>query len=160
MSKHVLNGHSVVCDDEDDSLILDGSWRISSGRVVRLHFEGRRYLGVELFHRVITDCPLDLVVDHVNGDPLDNRRINLRLCEQRQNAWNRKVYTNNSSGVTGVYYDSSKKTFKPWRAQIRCDGKKINLGRFSSLEDAKAVRLAAEMYYFGEYAASASRSKA
>ena len=94
------------------------------------------------------DCPKDMVVDHINMNPLDNRKCNLRICTMQQNNFNKKEQTNNTSGRVGVTWD--KQTNK-WLAQIQVDGKNIKLGRFKNKEDAIKVREEAELKYFGEY---------
>ena len=95
------------------------------------------------------DCPKDMVVDHINMNPLDNRKCNLRICTMQQNNFNKKEQTNNTSGRVGVTWD--KQTNK-WRAQIQVNGKSIKLGRFKNKEDAIKARLQAEMKYYKEFA--------
>jgi hypothetical protein len=81
-----------------------------------------------------------LQVDHINGNPLDNRRANLRMATPSQNSINQKDRADNTSGFKGVHYDRSR---GKWMAFI---GQKPfkNLGRFDTFEEAKAARLAAE----------------
>ena len=84
-------------------------------------------------------------VDHINGDPSDNRINNLRnIATHRINMLNVKRRTDNTSGVTGV--GRSRRRDK-WVAEINVDGRHIYLGAFSALEDAAAARKAAEMEY-------------
>ena len=113
-------------------------------------FDGKyaRNSGKERLHRFIMNCPKDMVVDHINMNPLDNRKCNLRICTMQQNNFNKKEQTNNTSGRVGVTWD--KQTNK-WRAQIQVDGKSIKLGRFKNKEDAIKAREEAELKYFGEY---------
>jgi hypothetical protein len=106
-----------------------------------------------LLHRVImgaaiTESIVLMEIDHRNGDGLDNRRANLRLATPAQNARNRPLQSNNTSGVKGVdWYPSKKK----WRARIKVNNKYIDLGLFDYLEDAKKVREAAAAKYFREF---------
>jgi len=89
------------------------------------------------------------VIDHINGDRSDNRIKNLRNTDMTGNARNKCIQKNNKSGYKGVSFD---KINKKWVAYIIGDGKHINLGRFSNVEDAAyAYREAAKRYY-GEYA--------
>ncbi|HGM5304526.1 TPA: HNH endonuclease signature motif containing protein [Serratia marcescens] len=76
-------------------------------------------------------------VDHANGVRDDNRWGNLRECTPQQNAINAKLRKDSSSGVKGVYWHS---TAKKWIAQANCKGKRVALGRFSSIEGAIAAR--------------------
>lgn len=101
-----------------------------------------------MLHRLIMDCPDDKVVDHINHNPLDNRKENLRICTPQQNNMNRSNRYNNTSGVKGVHWD---KEYNKWRCQITINKKTIHLGRFNSIEEAIEVRKQAEIKYFGEY---------
>ena len=75
-----------------------------------------------LLHRVIMKAPKGLQVDHINGDPLDNRKENLRLCNHQQNQLNRGPGKNNISGYKGVH----PRRPNHWAAQfsITIDGKR------------------------------------
>lgn len=80
-------------------------------------------------------------VDHINGDPQDNRWENLRAVNRAENCLNARCRRDNTSGVLGVQWSSRK---GKWRARITRGGKQITLGFFSDLEAASAARLAAE----------------
>jgi hypothetical protein len=100
-------------------------------------------------HREITNAPKGLVVDHRNGDTLDNRRANLRLATQSQNMQNVPKKKNTSSRFIGVYFIKSD---GKWGAQIRGKGKDKWLGRFNNeIDAARAYDIAARKYY-GEFA--------
>lgn len=86
------------------------------GKIVRLH-------------RFIMNAPKDKLVDHINGDGLDNRRVNLRLCTKSENMRNRNKTKINKSGYKGVYFETQT---NKWKAQINIDGKNVNLGRYPS----------------------------
>lgn len=86
------------------------------------------------------------VVDHINHDTLDERKRNLRRCEQKQNAMNRKVSKRSLTGYSGVYKRKEK-----FIAVIRADRILYHLGTFDSIEDAITARKQAESKYFGEY---------
>jgi hypothetical protein len=60
--------------------------------------KGRR----TLLHRLLTDCPNDKVVDHINGNTYDNRQSNIRVCTPGVNMLNKKKYNNNKTGTTGI----------------------------------------------------------
>jgi len=53
-------------------------------------------------HRYLMECPKNMVVDHINGNPFDNRRINLRVCTPGVNMLNKKQYNANMVGITGI----------------------------------------------------------
>jgi hypothetical protein len=93
-------------------------------------------------HRVIWalvhgEWPADQI-DHINGDPSDNRICNLRSVSNAENSRNSARPINNTSGVRGVYWHQSK---NKWRARI---GKNISLGYFADFDEAVAARKAAE----------------
>lgn len=85
-----------------------------------------------------------LVIDHIDGDGLNNRLSNLRLVDYSTNAKNMSLTSLSKSGVPGVTWvaDRSK-----WRVRIKVDGVKKSLGSFTSFEDAVAVRKNAERAY-------------
>ena len=84
-------------------------------------------------------------IDHINHNRADNRISNLRLASQSENAKNAGRRSDNTSGVTGVYWSKSR---RKWVAQIGLPGGVTKpLGRYSSLADAAAARKAAEQKY-------------
>ena len=99
-------------------------------------------------HRFIMNCPDDMVVDHINLNPLNNRKSNLRICTKQQNEMNRPTRSHNTSGVTGV---SKHKQTNKWRAYIEYNQKYIHLGLFNTKEEAIKARKEAELKYFGKY---------
>lgn len=85
-----------------------------------------------------------IVVDHIDNDPLNNRLDNLQLISNRENTSKDKFRKKTSSKYVGVYLcrqkykrvDGSIKIYESWKAQIRIDGKNINLGLFKTQEKA------------------------
>jgi hypothetical protein len=82
-------------------------------------------------HRLIMDFPND-EVDHINGDGLDNRRENLRLCSHSQNLCNQGSTENSSSQFKGVYRSKRGR----WRAELNYEGCRYRLGIFDSEREA------------------------
>ena len=99
-------------------------------------------------HREILNAPDGLHVDHVNGDPLDNRKRNLRLATSAQNAWNRDKYKNNTTGYKGVTRDKGRGKL---RAQITVHGKHIHLGWFDDPHEAALAYDRAVRQYHGPF---------
>lgn len=104
---------------------------------------------VHLVHRLIwklikKEIPLGYVIDHIDGDTLNNRITNLRLATRTDNQQNMKRYSTNTSGYTGVCLrrDTGK-----WQADIKVNGIKINLGCFETAQSASIVRKQAEAAY-------------
>lgn len=81
-------------------------------------------------------------IDHINGDPLDNRICNLRSVPPTTNSKNRSLNCNNSSGFHGVRWH---KRYHKWEAHIVSQGKYRYLGSFQNKEDAIAARKSAEL---------------
>lgn len=86
--------------------------------------------------------------DHIDRNPLNNRRYNLRKATRQENSRNQSKSTRNTSGVVGV---SWYKRYNKWRAYIKTE-KSITLGYFDNKDDAIRARLMAEVKYFGEFA--------
>jgi hypothetical protein len=87
-------------------------------------------------------------VDHINGDKGDNRIANLRLCDHKQNGWNRPQPSHNTSGFTGVYFRPSS---CKWYAQISVNRRKVYLGEHVKKYDAIIARKQAERRHFGKF---------
>lgn len=94
--------------------------------------------------------PADMI-DHINGDPADNRMENLREASRSQNMMNMALPPSNTSGIKGVSYIKSS---GKWEAYIGIDRRKIALGIFQNKDDAALARRAAEAKHFGEFARS------
>ena len=101
-------------------------------------------------HRQILCAPPGLQVDHINGDTLDNRRANLRLCSNAENARNqRRPFGKKSSVFKGVCWN---REHGRWVAYIKVDGRKIHLGYFDFETGAALAYDGAAQEYFGEFA--------
>jgi hypothetical protein len=141
-------GKVALVSDEDYEELAQHSWLLSNkGYPVR--YVNKK---PQLMHRLIVGASKGVEVDHINGDPLDNRRENLRRCSHAENMKNRKMHSNNKLGVKGVHWDKRGSCF---RAQIKVDGKKIHLGMFGTPEEASKSYQRAAQLYFGEFARAA-----
>lgn len=154
----LTQGFSAVVDECDFDALNAYRWKILkagkkfyAARSKRV--SGKRYITF-LMHRVIADALEGELVDHWNGDGLDNRRENLRQCNQSQNQAN-QIVQGGSSKYKGVHWNQDRQL---WHAQIGAgvteDGKQVvkYLGRYESEEDAALAydRKAREL--FGEFA--------
>jgi len=93
--------------------------------------------------------PVGMVIDHINGDRSDNRIENLRVCTRAENNQNTRLRANNTSGTKGVWWD---KHSKSWRVSIFKNKQKHDLGRFSSLEEARIIAATARNTIHGSFA--------
>ncbi|MBS4956556.1 MAG: HNH endonuclease [Clostridium sp.] len=100
-------------------------------------------------HRFVMDInDKNLVVDHINRNPLDNRKSNLRICSYKENSFNKSIRVDNTSGIVGVDFH---KINKKWRAKIKYNNITIHLGYFEDINEASINRRVAEEILFGEY---------
>ena len=121
-----------IVDDESSVRLLNTNWYFD-GR-----YAARRYKNkTQLLHRFLTNAPKGMVVDHINGDMLDNRLCNLRVVSQSENLFNTKMYSSNSTGYKGVCYDDNAKKYK---ASIRVNGKAKHIGLYTTAEEASLAR--------------------
>ena len=145
---YATNTNSICYFDiEDYSIIKDYCWYedTSTGYMKTRTIENT-YISM---HRLITKNKYE-IVDHINRNKLDNRKINLRNATKRINILNRNgVISTNTSGYTGVHFSNSN---QKWSADIYVDNQNIHLGCFINKDDAVKARLQAEAKYYGDFA--------
>jgi len=149
-----ISGGTIQIDKADYDLVKDMTLYVgTNGYVYYSIWSNGRSRPYTLHALLMNQSGHQQLVDHINGDPLDNRRRNLRLVTNSKNQQNRHVLNkNNSSGHRGVArYDA-----KRWRASIMVDRRQIHLGLFHTIEDAVAARKVAELHYWGEQCPSLS----
>lgn len=140
----LTQGKFAIVDDEDFEFLSQWKWwTLKSGNT--FYAIRRSKNATILMHRVIIGAKPKKTVDHVNGNGLDNRKENIREVSNSENAMNRTLNSNNSSGTTGVSFHKKSKKF---RATITVNKKSIHLGTFSSIEEAVIARKSAENKYF------------
>jgi hypothetical protein len=110
----------------------------------------RKYYGI---HRIVWMYVYgkwpDGVIDHINGDPTDNRICNLRDCKQSHNLCNSKLPTTNKTGVKGVSWDAER---NKWFAKINYKKKQYALGRYDDFGVACEVVNKKRIELHGDYA--------
>jgi hypothetical protein len=138
-------GFVAIVDEADYERASAWTWTsggtATAPRPVHHYWEGGKKKKVQL-GRWLLNAPADLCVDHINGDPLDNRRCNLRICTPRENSINRRgtLRSNPYRGVRSARHR--------WRAHIA--GRHI--GSFATAEEAARAYDAAARIEFGEFA--------
>lgn len=135
-------------DLEDYDLIKDFLWHTKEDNIycyLITNIHGKQVR----FHRLILNCTdPSKVIDHINHNPLDNRKCNLRICEHYENIIASKPYSNNTSGRKGVYWDKSR---NKWMVCITKNKKTYHLGRYDDFDEAVRVREQAEKELHKEF---------
>lgn len=129
-------------DKEDYDKIKDYCWFFNNDYVVA-HGENHKTI---YLHKLI--IPSEMEVDHIQHNKYDNRKSMLRIATDSQNAINKGVRSNNTSGTTGV---SKIKRLNKWQVNITINGNTKYLGIFDSFDDAVVARKEAEEKYFGSW---------
>ena len=104
----------------------------------------RKYLKAHRVAWFITHDNWPEFIDHLNGDPSDNRLCNLRAATRIENNKNAGIRRDNTSGIVGVYWQ---KQSKKWMAVISSEGKSKYLGLYENKEAAIVARKTAEKYF-------------
>lgn len=124
MSKTIYLNHEkkTIVDNEDYPMLITFKWRFNT-----TGYATRTYKSISM-SRVIMNAKPGEYVDHVNGNKLDNRKVNLRVITNQQNCWNKIKPFKSISGSRGVRIRNEK-----WQAYSNSSsGKQINLGRYST----------------------------
>ena len=139
----------VLLDNEDYERVVNERYSLSVTYDETIHnfyvafTKKPQYSTSRLLHRYLLNPPKGLTIDHINRNPLDNRRCNLKICTQFENNQNQ---SHNTSGKVGVSYFKKDNKYK---AYIKVNGKQISLGMYKDFKDAVKARIKAEKKYFG-----------
>lgn len=145
-------GYRAKISNADREQVLAFKWCVSTSRNHPVAMRSYRANGktvVVLMHRFLLSAASGESVDHINGDSLDNRRENIRLCDHKSNRMNTRKPSNNTSGFKGVMRDSRSGL---WIARICANRKTHHLGLFVSKEAAARAYDAAAIRLHGEFA--------
>jgi hypothetical protein len=134
-------GKFAIISDEDYDRVIEHKWRGTSRDYVVTSMQGK----LIYLHRFVMNTPIGLDTDHINGNKLDNRKENLRICTNSQNQANTGTW--NGHSTKGVYYFRRK-----WVARISFQGTRIFLGRFENKRDALSKYSSKYKELFGEFA--------
>lgn len=144
----LTQGKKTIIDDEDFNTLSKFKWSFSNGYAAK-KITGNRNL---FLHTLVMNPPAGKKVDHINGDSLDNRKSNLRICTQAQNLRNQKIGKRNKSGYKGVSYMKEGKRVKRWVVKIVLNYKQYHVGYFETKQEGAVAYNEAAKKYFGEFA--------
>lgn len=148
-TKGVFRG-SIMIDPEDLNLVKDYQWHIEDSRrnlqYGQASTNGKLPTKTVRIHRLL--MPNSVQIDHINHNGLDNRRINLRACDNRENNCNKNFSMNPRSGYTGIRYNEKVGSYY---VRIMVHKKEVSLGHYKTLEEALEARRQGELRYFGEF---------
>lgn len=151
MSRRIplTRGKFAIVDEDDFERVNRFKWTfMAGGYAYRLINQGTPQRRCIYMHRTINKTPKGRHTDHINGNGLDNRKINLRDCTPGQNLCNSRLRKTSTTGFKGVsFFPQTKK----WRAYISRDGKFVHLGYFKTPEAAHAAYVAAAKKEYGEF---------
>jgi len=150
-------GQVALVDDEDFDRVSQHSWY---ALFVKTYANGGQYVARSgtridgklrqfLLHRFILNAPDGTNVDHIDRNPLNCKRNNLRLATRNQNCWNTAKRSNNTTGFKGV---SVFRKLNKYRAVISCNKQSISLGLFHTSEEAAKAYDKKAKELFGEFA--------
>lgn len=148
----LTQGQTTIVDDADFEFLSQFKW--SAIKLSKKHTwyavtnvktdTGRRSTRM---HQMLLGKMPGMVIDHIDGDGLNNTRENLRHCTQANNIRNSRPHSSKTSRFKGVSRRGTK-----WVAQIQVNKRKINLGEFEQEADAAQVYNFAATEHFGVYA--------
>jgi hypothetical protein len=136
--------HTVKAGDRAGYCTPSGYWKINMSKAI--------YRAHRLAWLYMTGEQPPEMIDHIDGNPSNNRWANLRAATPAQNSANQRQQANNTSGYKGVYYS---KHARKWRAQFSIDNKTKNLGYFDTPELAYEAYMKAARRRFGEFVRAA-----
>lgn len=155
----VGHGRKAVVNEADYSTIDKYTWGAAKSKGGQIWYaqtnikrKNGKYSPVQMHKLIVPDVPSGMVRDHVNGNGLDNRRKNIRICEPKHNSRNQQAHRDKKhSRYKGVAIMPGNRT-RPWFARIIVDYKQIYLGWFGTEIEAARAYDGGARQYFGEYA--------
>lgn len=154
MTAEIPAGVFTTYVSPEDADLEGETWFVNSrGYVVN---NGSGPYAMQRLHRVVmarvADRKLETweLIDHIDGDKLNNRRDNLRLCNSSENEYNKGLPAHNTTGYKGVYRNSPACRL-PWQAAITINRKKIYLGSYAEKRDAARAYEQAARQHAGEF---------
>lgn len=149
----LTQGKVALVDDEDYNELMKYKWCVV--KIGNVYYASRKAWNkdkkqgrMSSMHRHIIKTPEGMETDHINGNGLDNRRCNLRVCTKQENRFNQFKKMGTSSNFKGVYYNTHT---KKWKAHIKYNRVDYYLGEFKIEEDAARAYNKKAKELFGEF---------
>lgn len=139
----LTKGYTTAVDDEDFERLSAWKWFYCSGYAARWE-KGTPRKRI-LLHKFLKE---GLIIDHIDGNPLNNSKQNLRSCSHVQNCMNKKMLKNNTTGYKGVWFNKSSGKYV---AEIYVNKIRIFLGEYSTPEIAGDAYKKAAIIHHGEF---------
>jgi hypothetical protein len=156
MAKEIqlTQGKVAIVDDEDYEYLNQWKWQANQKKSKRFYaYRGKKidgkYKMIYLHRFVLNIIDKNIFIDHVNMNPLDNRKQNLRICNRSQNQMNKNVQKNNISGYKGVHFDKRTNKFFSY---VTVNKKRYWLGYFIDPIDAAKAYNKGAIKFHGEFA--------
>jgi hypothetical protein len=150
----LTRGKYAIVDVEDFERLNKYKWHCAhydyAKRAISKKFgKGKRQVGIYM-HKEICPAPAGMIVDHINRNSLDNRKVNLRVATQKQNIWNRRfIRKGGKTRYNGIRWDKNR---EKWQVRLVVNGRRESFGYYADeIEAAKAYDRVAKKYR-GEYA--------
>ncbi len=139
--------HNVLVDDEDYEMVSQFKWYLFKNRYIYYaeSYRLRKEYKIRCMHNLILQTKM---VDHIDGNGLNNQRSNLRPCTNSKNQMNKRKRTIGTSVFKGVFYEKDR---NKWRVSITLDGRRIRLGRYNTEKEAAQAYNEASIRYFGNF---------
>lgn len=147
------SGRAII-DIDDVEKVKPYKWRLTDKstkrKKIKYVYTGSGAGNQLPLHRLITDAPNSLIPDHIDSNPLNNRKSNLRLVTEEFNLINKEVKPYHKFGFNGVYATSTDKK-KSYKTEIGYRKVRVYFKHFETLEEAVLARLLSELMIFGDY---------
>jgi len=144
------SNHIILVDDDDFDELNFYVWRVSGGYAYREQWKRNKGTKIMMQKQILGKLGRGMVTDHIDRNPLNNQKANLRICTQSENIFNSPKKKSNKSGYVGVRLRNDIQTPK-WEAYIMKNRIKHHLGLFNLIEEAVEARSQAEVLLFPNF---------